>query len=135
MRTSWATNNARHLLKAVKCVRSFRKIPYTGRVKRIQFPYIAWLVSVVSVAGSFFFSNFMKLPPCTLCWYQRIFMFPLVIVLGVGFIFREPKNHYYSLPLIGIGWLIAFYHNLIYYKMMRTTSWCNGEDLQDGRLQ
>lgn len=87
-------------------------------MKKDLYLYLAWLMACVSVAGSFFFSNYLKLPPCSLCWYQRIFMFPLVVVLGVGYLTQDKKNHFYSLPLISVGWLIAFYHNLIYYKFM-----------------
>lgn len=80
--------------------------------------YLAWMIALLSTAGSFFFSQILKLPPCDLCWYQRIFMFPLVITLGVGFLLKDPKAAYYSFPLMTAGWLIAFYHNLLYYKFI-----------------
>jgi protein-disulfide isomerase len=44
----------------------------------------AWLVATASTLGALFFSEIMELPPCLLCWYQRIFMFPLVLLLPVG---------------------------------------------------
>ena len=85
-------------------------------MKKDIYLYLSWLVAMTSTAGSFFFSNYMKLPPCNLCWYQRVFMFPLILVLGVGYLIKDKNIHLYSLPIIFCGWLIAFYHNLIYYK-------------------
>lgn len=85
------------------------------------FLYLSWLLATVSTASSLFLSNFMKLPPCDLCWYQRIFMFPLVAILWVGFSLEDKKIHLYALPLIIMGWLIAAYHNLLYYKWISPT--------------
>ncbi len=45
--------------------------------------YLAWFVAVLATVGSLFFSEVMKLPPCVLCWYQRIAMYPLTIILAV----------------------------------------------------
>lgn len=84
------------------------------------FLYLSWFIAISSTAGSFFFSIFMKLPPCDLCWYQRIFMFPLVFILAVGFLTNDKNVAKYSLPLIVTGWIIAAYHNLIYYKFIAT---------------
>ena len=64
--------------------------------------------------GSLFFSEIMDLPPCALCWYQRVFMFPLVVVLLIG-LFPFDKNIIkYALPLAIAGWGFAFYHTLLY---------------------
>jgi len=50
---------------------------------------LAWIVSIVATLGSLFFSLVMKLPPCDFCWYQRIAMYPLIVVLGVAIAFKE----------------------------------------------
>ncbi len=76
--------------------------------------FAAWLVAAVATAGSLFFSFVMGFAPCVLCWYQRIFLFPLVVVLAVGLFAADRGAVRYALPLAGIGWLIAGYHNLIY---------------------
>lgn len=78
--------------------------------------FLAFLLALVSVAGSLFFSEFMNLPPCDLCWYQRIFMYPLVVIFWVGFSRQDRENHLYSLPFILGGLATAIYHNLLYYK-------------------
>ena len=76
--------------------------------------FICWLLATLSVLGSIFFSYVMEFAPCVLCWYQRICLFPLVIILATG-LFPFDKNVLkYALPLAGIGWLIAVYHNLLY---------------------
>jgi disulfide bond formation protein DsbB len=76
--------------------------------------FICWIVASVSTLGSLFFSEIMELAPCALCWYQRIFMFPLVIILLVGLFHFDKNIIRYALPLAIIGWGFAFYHYLLY---------------------
>ena len=64
--------------------------------------------------GSLFFSSVMELQPCLLCWYQRIALFPLVLILGAGLFPFDPRAVRYALPLAVAGWLVAAYHNLVY---------------------
>ena len=73
----------------------------------------AWLIATVSTLGALFFGEVMQLPPCVLCWYQRICMFPLVLILPVGLFPLELKVVRYALPLAGIGWLFAVFHVLL----------------------
>jgi disulfide bond formation protein DsbB len=79
---------------------------------------IAWVQSVIAMVGSLFFSLVMDLPPCDLCWYQRIAMYPLVLILGLGILKKDKNNLMYAFPLATIGWLIAAYHNLLYYQIL-----------------
>jgi disulfide bond formation protein DsbB len=60
----------------------------------------------------------MKLPPCSLCWYQRICLFPLPIILGVGIMLRDRNLVRYAAPLVVAGLGLAVYHNLIYYGIV-----------------
>ncbi len=76
--------------------------------------FAAWLLSTLATAGSLFFSSVMELPPCVLCWYQRIALFPLVAILPVGLFPFDPRAVRYALPLAGAGWLVAAFHNLVY---------------------
>lgn len=76
------------------------------------------VIALTSTLGSLYFSEILKLPPCLLCWYQRIFMYPLVVIFAVG-IWKKDKNiPYFALPLSIIGVIIAAYHNLLYYKII-----------------
>ena len=80
--------------------------------------FSAWILALVSTMGSLFFSEVMKLPPCILCWYQRICMYPLVVILMAGLFPFDKAVLKFSMPLVGIGWVIAFYHNLLYYNIL-----------------
>ena len=73
------------------------------------------LVAAVSTAGSLFFSEVMDLVPCVLCWYQRIFIFPLAVILLVGLHPLDLRVVRYALPLALIGLLFTVYHCLLFY--------------------
>ncbi|MEN3111869.1 disulfide bond formation protein B [Uliginosibacterium paludis] len=76
--------------------------------------FAAWLMASVATLGALFFSEVMQRTPCVLCWYQRIFMFPLVFVLGAGLLPFDPRSVRYALPLAVTGWGFALYHCLLY---------------------
>ncbi len=76
-------------------------------------PWLAWLVAAVATAGSLTYSEVYGFEPCRLCWYQRIAMYPLVVVLAVGAIRRDPGLRSYVLPLSVAGGTISVYHYLI----------------------
>ncbi len=80
--------------------------------------YLAWLAALLAMLVSLFFSEVMKLPPCTLCWYQRICLYPLVVLLPIGIVLRDRRVTTYTLPLAGIGTSIAVYHNLLFYGVI-----------------
>jgi disulfide bond formation protein DsbB len=67
-------------------------------------------VALVATAGSLYFSEVAHLTPCSLCWYQRIAMYPLALVLGVGAVRADLAVWRYALPLAAVGLLIAGYH-------------------------
>ena len=81
-------------------------------------PYLAWVTALVATAGSLFFSEVMQLPPCVLCWYQRIAMYPLVIIIGSGIIMRDGRMRNYALPVCLAGLAVSIYHNLLYYGII-----------------
>jgi disulfide bond formation protein DsbB len=85
---------------------------------QISILYIAWLQSVIATFGSLFFSEVMKFPPCVLCWYQRIAMYPLVFIIAVGLLRKDKRVYLYVLPLSITGFIIAIYHNLLYYNIL-----------------
>lgn len=83
--------------------------------------YGAWMIALVGMVGSLFFSEVMQFPPCALCWYQRIALYPLVFVVGAGIILEDVRVRYYALPLCLAGLAVAFYHNLVYYGAIPET--------------
>ncbi len=71
---------------------------------------LAWVTAIIAMTGSLFFSERMGFIPCTLCWYQRILMYPLVLFLGIAF-YRNDKGIYkYVLPVSVIGMMTSSYH-------------------------
>src|SRR5260221_1328079 len=80
--------------------------------------HIAWVQSLVAMSGSLYFSEIRHFPPCVLCWYQRILMYPLTVLIAVGIIRKDKNLPYYILPLSIIGTVIAGYHNLLDYKIL-----------------
>ena len=75
------------------------------------------LVAVVATAGSLFFSLGLGLVPCELCWYQRVLMYPLVVVLGVAAIEDRASVYLTVLPLSVSGGAIAAYHSYLQVAM------------------
>ncbi|WHY85169.1 disulfide oxidoreductase [Neobacillus novalis] len=74
---------------------------------------LSWIAAILATLGSLYFSEVQHFIPCTLCWYQRIFMYPLVIILGTA-VYRNDKGIYkYALPLSIVGMLISGYHTLL----------------------
>jgi disulfide bond formation protein DsbB len=74
---------------------------------------IAWLVSLAATLSALYASEILKMPVCTLCWDQRVFMFPLVIILGIATFRNDLKIVIYAIPLASLGALIALYHYLL----------------------
>jgi disulfide bond formation protein DsbB len=76
--------------------------------------FAAWLVAMAATLGSLYFSEGMGIEPCELCWYQRIFMYPLVPVLIAGLYPADRNVVRFGLPLAVLGLLTAFYHWLLH---------------------
>ena len=79
------------------------------------------LIASVSTIGSLYFSEILKLPPCMLCWYQRIFMYPLVFIFLANLLYPDKSVLKYSLPLVIVGLGISIYHNLLILKIIPET--------------
>ncbi|WP_348946320.1 disulfide bond formation protein B [Chitinibacter sp. FCG-7] len=80
----------------------------------MEFDFFCWIIAAVSTLGSLFFSEVMAMPPCVLCWYQRIFMYPLLFIFSVGLFPFDVRCTRYAMPLAIGGWLFALYHTLLY---------------------
>lgn len=86
---------------------------------------LALVVATIATAGSLFFSEVAGFPPCKLCWYQRIFMYPLPILLGISLFTDDKTVRKYVLPLALIGFSIAVYHYAL--QMYPTILPCSDE--------
>ena len=80
--------------------------------------YIAWVVTILGIVGSLYFSEVKGFIPCILCWYQRIALYPLAILLPIGILRRDKNVFWYTWPLAAVGLLIALYQNLLYYGVI-----------------
>ncbi|MFF2482533.1 disulfide oxidoreductase [Paenibacillus sp. NPDC058071] len=74
--------------------------------------YLAWVVSLIATGGSLYFSEVKGFIPCDLCWYQRIFMYPQALLLGMAAYRGDRRMANYLLPVSLIGGLISLYHNI-----------------------
>jgi disulfide bond formation protein DsbB len=81
-------------------------------IKSILF-YLSWLTSTVATLGSLYFSEIRGFIPCELCWYQRILMYPIVLILGISTFQNDFSSKKFVLPMAIIGWFISLYHYLI----------------------
>lgn len=76
--------------------------------------FVGWLLAVVSTVGSLFFSEVMDYVPCVLCWYQRIPMYALAVILGIALVTQDVNVVKYAQPLALIGVALAAFHCLLY---------------------
>lgn len=72
----------------------------------------AWLVALVATLGSLYYSEVRNFIPCTLCWYQRIAMYPLVLILGIATWRNDAQIRPYALTLSLVGLFWSCYHLL-----------------------
>ena len=75
--------------------------------------FVAWLIATGATLASLFFSEMMQVPVCVLCWYQRIALYPLVLILALGLFPYDPKVVRYAGALVVLGWLVALFHVLL----------------------
>ena len=75
--------------------------------------HLAFGVALVATLGSLYLSEIANFPPCRLCWYQRIAMYPLVPILAMAIWRRDAGVRFYAIPLALIGGLISTYHVLL----------------------
>lgn len=80
------------------------------------------IVSFFATTGSLFFSLGLGLIPCRLCWYQRILMYPLVVIFFFGTFYKDESVFLYTFPLSFLGLIIASYHSYIQRAGVETCS-------------
>jgi disulfide bond formation protein DsbB len=95
----------------------------TYTVFRKNILHLALSQAIVATLGSLALSEVYGFVPCKLCWFQRIFMYPLVIILTMGIVEKNKNTYKYVLPFSVIGMGIALYHNLLYYGVSGESSY------------
>lgn len=76
---------------------------------------LGFLVAAGSTLASIFYSNIAGFTPCTLCWWQRVFLYPLVIIFGLALWKKKTDVGLYAMALSGMGGLIAVYHSYLQF--------------------
>ncbi|WP_343783316.1 disulfide oxidoreductase [Alkalibacillus silvisoli] len=79
-------------------------------MRQSLFLYAAWIVSIIATIGSLYFSEVEEFIPCEMCWYQRIAMYPLVVILGIATFRSDFGARVYALPFSIIGAITAALH-------------------------
>ena len=87
--------------------------------------YVAWTVSIISMLGSLYYSEVQRLVPCTLCWYQRIVMYPLVVLIAIGILKNDHDVKHYLIPLSATGLLIAVYQVMLQQGWVKDFEVCS----------
>lgn len=98
--------------------------------------YLAWLIALAASLGALFIGEIMGQTPCVLCWYQRIAMFPLALILGIACFKSDLEIRVYVIPLAMIGGAVAVWHSLLFAGIVpeaiqpceRGGPSCSGED-------
>jgi disulfide bond formation protein DsbB len=85
-------------------INNFNQLIYDNSV------VFSWAIATLALLGSLFYSEISGFVPCTFCWYERIAMYPLVLILGIGILRRNKEIWAYGLPFSLIGLVISIYH-------------------------
>ena len=75
---------------------------------------LGFLVSSASILGSLFYSEIVGFPPCVLCWWQRVLIYPQVILFVTALLKRKSDVFIYAVPLSILSALVSFYHQYVY---------------------
>lgn len=86
---------------------------------------LALIFAFTATSGSLYMSQILGWEPCTMCWYQRILVYPLVVILAVGVLLEKKDVEDYALPLVLIGLPISLYHVLLQRYTQYLSSGCS----------
>lgn len=104
---------------------------YRKTTKQLARKYFFWdglLLALAGLIGSLVYSNFFGFPPCTLCWWQRIFLYPQVILFSIG-IWGHGDRRTIALGstiLSGLGLLVSMYQYLLQMGLFQNSTVCLG---------
>lgn len=82
--------------------------------------FAAWVIALAATLAALFIGEILGQEPCLLCWYQRIAMFPLALILGIAVMINDTSVPRYALPLAMAGMAVALWHTLLYAEVVST---------------
>lgn len=90
--------------------------------------YFAWLIALIGFVCSVYYGELLQIEPCRLCWYQRIALFPIALILGIALYWDDRAVFRYVIPLAFFGGLVALYQVLsIRFSVLQKTFECGKE--------
>jgi disulfide bond formation protein DsbB len=109
---------------AAKFIPSVASVRFLDALYRVNLP-LAAIVAVTATSGSLFFSEAgEQWIPCRWCWFQRIFMYSLAVILTVAAIRRDRGVKWFAVPLAIIGICCSFWHILIEHRVVEESQAC-----------
>ena len=75
---------------------------------------LGFLVALAAVSGSLFYSEIVGFTPCVLCWWQRIFIYPQLVLFAIALWKRDRGIFKYSSTLAALAGVVALYHSYVY---------------------
>ncbi len=79
---------------------------------------LSWIIALIGTVGSLYFSEVQQIAPCVLCWYQRIALYPLVILIPLGLWKKQSDIFLTILALTIPGAVVSMYHNLLVWGVI-----------------
>jgi disulfide bond formation protein DsbB len=98
--------------------------PVAGWINRRR-TELTLAISGFATLGSLYFSEVEHFVPCRLCWFQRVFMYPIPLISLIALVRRDRSVHYYTVPLAVIGASISLYHYLIEWGVLADSDSCS----------
>ncbi len=112
------------LMVAARLIPSVASVRFLDALYRVQLP-LAALVAITATSGSLFMSEFGEhWIPCRWCWFQRIFMYSLAVILTVAAIRRDRGVKWFAVPLAILGLFTSLWHILIEHRVVEESSAC-----------
>lgn len=110
----------------------------TARAGQETCLFAAWLLAFAATLAVLFIGEVLGQTPCNLCWFQRAFMFPLPVVLGLALWWNDPGGARYGVALALLGGAVALWHLGLYSGLLsqavlpcsQTGPSCTGENQQ-----
>ncbi len=98
------------ILIKFECLQGKRRIYET--IAKYALP-MGFFISLFAMVVSLYYSYYLHIPACDLCWLQRIFIYPLVFIFGLAWYKKDDRVYNYIMMLSGVGLLIALYHHYL----------------------
>jgi disulfide bond formation protein DsbB len=115
------------LMLVARVVPSVASVRFLGALHKVQLP-LAALVATTASLGSLYMSEYGNhWKPCRFCWFQRIFMYSLAVVLIMSAIRRDRGVKWYAVPLAAIGILLSTWHNLLERGVVTESAACSAD--------